>query len=288
MPPLHDIVAMTLRAASFIAGIQAAGIFVFLFLLGAHIGTSTRQIRSLGQYSAIAGLLLTLAHYLVEPARMVGSMAGVFDPIMHTMLLDTNIATAAATRILGLALLVIGLRTSGRMNTGTSVIGTALLIISFSLVGHTVVHDLRWLLVPLLVCHLIVVAFWFGSLLPLISVSKREDLNVTSAVIERFSKIATWTVPFIFLVGLGMSVALLGHWENLWTPYGNMLLVKIAAFAVLMGLATLNKWRFGPAIARASDTALIGFRRTVAVEWYLIAAVLAVTAIMTGLFSPTD
>jgi putative copper export protein len=288
MPPVHDIVAMILRAASFIACIQAAGIFVFLFLLGAHIANSTRQIRSLGQYSAIAGLALTLAHYLVEPARMVGSMTGVFDPIMHTMLLDTNIAAAAATRILGLALLTIGLRTSSRMNTGTSVMGTALLIISFSLVGHTVVHDLRWLLVALLVCHLIVVAFWFGSLLPLISVSKRENLDVTSAVIERFSKIATWTVPLIFLVGLGMSVALLGHWENLWTPYGNLLLAKVAAFAVLMGLATMNKWRFGPAIARASDTALIGFRRTVAAEWYLIAAILAATAVMTGLFSPTD
>ena len=53
-----------------------------------------------------------------------------------------------------------------------------------------------------------------------------------------------------------------------------------------MGLATLNKWRLGPAIAAGHAPALRNFQRSVVAEWSLIVAVLVVTAIMTGLFSP--
>jgi putative copper resistance protein D len=278
---------MILRTASFIAGVQAAGVSVFIAVAGTSLAHARVRILSLGRFAAFAGLLLTSAHYLVEPARMAGSMSGVLDPVMHAMLLDTNIATAAFARVAGLALLVMSLRGSSRLGIWASLVGTAMFVTSFTLVGHTVTHDLRWLLIAMLVCHLIVVAYWFGSLLPLAIVARKEDTSVTSAVIEQFSRIASWVVPVIFLVGLVMSILLLGQWENLWTPYGKLLLAKIAGFAILMALATLNKWRFGPAIGRASSAALVAFRRTAIAEWFLIAAVLAATALMTGLYSPT-
>jgi putative copper resistance protein D len=63
-------------------------------------------------------------------------------------------------------------------------------------------------------------------------------------------------------------------------------MVKLAGFAVLMGLAALNKWRLGPAISRGDGTALVKFRRSVAAEAWLIVAVLAATAVMTLFFSP--
>ena len=55
---------------------------------------------------------------------------------------------------------------------------------------------------------------------------------------------------------------------------------------VLLGLAALNKWRFGPAIERGDTRAARGFRRCVVSEYVLIAAVLSVTAVMTTFFSP--
>jgi putative copper export protein len=54
-------------------------------------------------------------------------------------------------------------------------------------------------------------------------------------------------------------------------------------FAVLMGLAALNKWRYGPACAAGEARA---FRRTVIVEYVLVCLVLAVTATMTTFYSP--
>jgi copper resistance protein D len=65
-----------------------------------------------------------------------------------------------------------------------------------------------------------------------------------------------------------------------------LLLVKIGGFALLMGLASLNKWRLGPAIARGELPALTAFRRSVATEYTLIAGVLTATTVMTTFFSP--
>jgi putative copper export protein len=69
-------------------------------------------------------------------------------------------------------------------------------------------------------------------------------------------------------------------------PYGQLLLTKVALFAVLMGLAALNKWVFGAAIGAGDARVGRAFRRTVVCEYILICAVLAVTATMTTFYSP--
>jgi putative copper resistance protein D len=61
---------------------------------------------------------------------------------------------------------------------------------------------------------------------------------------------------------------------------------KVAGFAVLMGFAALNKWRFGPALSRGDARATAAFRRSLAAEYVLIAAVLSVTAVLTSFYSP--
>jgi putative copper export protein len=65
-----------------------------------------------------------------------------------------------------------------------------------------------------------------------------------------------------------------------------LLLGKTGVFAVLMGLAALNKWRFGPRLGGGDAAAGGALRRTVAIEWLLIAALLIGTAVGTSLFSP--
>jgi putative copper export protein len=52
-----------------------------------------------------------------------------------------------------------------------------------------------------------------------------------------------------------------------------------------MGLAAMNKWRYGPALA-TTRAAAVGFQRAVMFEYALICAVLIATAIMTTFFSP--
>ena len=283
---MPDIVAIGLRAVSFVAVLQAAGVAMFLWLFSGSLARSAGKIRSLGTKAAIAGGVFTLAYHVVQPARMTGSFSGMLDGSLQAMLLTSDAGATTTIRILGLVMLVLGLRKPSRLGDASSLIGATLIVVSFGLMGHTAAHDQRWVLVTLLVVHLLIIAFWFGALLPLYMASARETVADNAVVIENFSAIAAWLVPIIFVAGLGMSVLLLEEFSNLWTAYGASLLAKVSGFAVLMGLATLNKWRFGPAIAAGHAPALRSFQRSVVAEWGLIVAVLVVTAVMTGLFSP--
>jgi putative copper export protein len=53
-----------------------------------------------------------------------------------------------------------------------------------------------------------------------------------------------------------------------------------------MLLATLNKWRYAPAINRGEAPAIASFQKSVLIEYVLIVAVLSITAVMTSFFSP--
>jgi len=55
---------------------------------------------------------------------------------------------------------------------------------------------------------------------------------------------------------------------------------------VLLGLAALNRLRIVPALARGEPAAAATLRVTLTAEYLLVMVVLAVTALMTGAFSP--
>ena len=118
---------------------------------------------------------------------------------------------------------------------------------------------------------------------PLYVVASREPPPIATHLIDAFSRVAAWVVPVILVAGVGLTVVLVPNWATFRQPYGELLLAKVALFAVLMALATLNKWTFGPACASGRTRA---FKQAVAAEYVLICGVLAVTAMMTTFFSP--
>lgn len=279
-----DVVSIAVRALSFIALMQASGLALFIVLFGKRVHASRELLRSLGISSAVVALVLVVTHHLLEAGRMAGEFSGVMQMPLQSLAMHSSTGAANAARIVGLLLIAVGL---ARKNAGRVVVVGALLASwSFLLTGHTSIHTQRWLLAPALALHLIVVAFWFGALIPLCIVSKREAASQAAAVIATFTAIATWLVPFIALAGFVMALVLLPNMSALLQPYGVLLLTKLASFAILMGLASLNKWRLGPAILKGSVSAGIVFRRSVLIEFAIICVVLCVTAVMTGLFSP--
>ena len=83
-----------------------------------------------------------------------------------------------------------------------------------------------------------------------------------------------------------MAAVLLPSPSGLASPYGALLIVKGLVFAALMGLAALNRYRLGPAVAAGHTPSLARLRRCVATEAWLIALILMVTATLTTLHSP--
>jgi putative copper export protein len=282
---LADLVSAFLRALSFIALFQAAGIAIFVAIFGRRLELAAEPIRRTGHVSAIAGIVLVLMHLSLEAARMAGALSGMFDGSLQMLVLDSPMSLAAGLRVTGLAVIAAALSRRGRIGSYFSLGGALLTMTGFLFVGHTTVHADRAWLAMLLSLHLAVIAFWFGALLPLILLSRKESTHTAARIVDDFSRIARWWVPGILLAGVLLTAMLVDRWAVFGEGYGALLLAKVAAFAVLMGLAGLNRWRYAPAFTSARSVA-VAFRRTVAAEYVLICAVLTATAIMTTFFSP--
>jgi putative copper export protein len=211
---------------------------------------------------------------------MAGEMSGVLDPAMQSMALHSSQGTAFVVRMAGLVLIAASLPLAGPR---IALLGSVLAVASFTLTGHTSVNPHRPAAAALLTLHLLVVAFWMGSLWPLYLTANGKSHAAAARLIDAFSRIAAWLVPIIIVAGLALTALLVPGLSTFEQPYGQLLLAKVATFAVLMALATLNKWRFGPA-CEVGDTR--AFKRTVVLEYVLICLVLAITATMTLFYSP--
>ena len=286
MPGAPDVIVVGLRALSFIAIFQAAGTVLFVWLLRPQLQTTEAALARLAAVAAVGGIAFTLAHHFLGPARMTGSFSGIFDLSLQTLLLESSAGSARALRVGGLIVLLFGLRASPP-NYRLALLGVAATLSSFALMGHTTTHDPGLVLTPLLIAHVVIIAFWFGSLLPLIHVTESESPTVSGDVLSRFSSLATWSVPMILIAGTAIWLVLLPGLEALMNSYSKLVFVKAAGFIVLLALAALNKWRYVPKIRAGDSHALLALRRCIAREWSLMALIFIVTASLTGFFSPT-
>ncbi|MGE0114937.1 MAG: CopD family protein [Steroidobacteraceae bacterium] len=282
-----DIVAIVARALSFIAMLQAAGIAIFLALFGRMLSESTSDLRRMGLWSSYAGVLLVCLHQLLEAARMTGVLSGVLDASLHARSLFSATGLANGLRVVGLICIIVAFQFRRRRSVAIGLIGSLLVASAFAATGHTSINPQRWLLAPLLLLHLWVVAFWFGALWPLYRVTYLEPQRA-AAIVARFSSIATWLVPGTALAGVVIATVIVPNRKALLEPYGLLLLGKVLCFSLLMGLAALNKLRWGPALARGDTRAISALRRSVIAEFGLIVVVLGTTATMTSLYSPMN
>jgi putative copper export protein len=284
--------------------LNAAGISIFVTVFGHLLPGSLPAVTKLGWRLAIGALVFVVGHHALEAARRAGDMSGLTDPAMQATTLRSSEGAAFALQVVGLVLVAVGLRGGARSRNGAGAagvsgasrellsgrrawalgnIGAVLAVVAFTLTGHTSVTPYRPVAAALLILHLLVVAFWLGALWPLYLAASKEPPPIAARLIDAFSRIAAWVVPVILFAGVGLAVLLVPNLTVFRQPYGLLLLAKVALFAVLMALATLNKRAFGPACATGRTRA---FKQAVVVEYILICAVLAVTATMTTFYSP--
>ena len=282
---MADVLSGVLRAFSFVLLLQGAGITLFIAIFRQRLVNCEGRLRRIGIASALLGIAAVTGQFLLEAARMGGDLAAIVDPSLQATALQSSTGAAFALRLAGLSMVAAGLRGRTGLSATASIIGAVLAVVAFTVTGHTSTHPERWLLELLLLAHVLIVTFWVGALPALYVATRCEPAAAAAQLVEAFSTIAVWLVPCIFLAGAGMAVILIPGWSVIREPYGELLLVKIVGFCLLMALAALNRWRLGPAIARI-ERGMVSFRRSVSAEYMLIATVLAATAIMTLFFSP--
>jgi putative copper resistance protein D len=150
------------------------------------------------------------------------------------------------------------------------------------------------------ILHLIAAAVWIGAIgafLLLISPQRIRAwpgaLRTAVRSLDRFSLMGTSCVFVIAATGLVNSQMIVGI-ENvgrsLGSPYGQLLLAKLALFGLMLALAAANRWRLTPAlvaaIARADaegvdadpERAIAALRRSLIIEASAALVILALVA----------
>ncbi|WP_193368921.1 copper resistance D family protein [Pelagibius marinus] len=232
-------------------------------------------------------LLASLGTLYVTVALLNGlGLAGGFDPELWTLVAGTAAGEAVWVRFGGMAVLLLGLL-FGPLRLAAAVLGGLIVAASFGFVGH-VQDDLHSVLLHgLLMLHLLAVAYWIGSLWPLLRLATAPEPQRVAQVMERFGRLAVYVVTCLLAAGVVLAALLLDGLLPLFTtPYGRLLLAKLLLVGLLLCFAALNKWRLVPALAAGAPDAGRRLQRSIAVEAGLVVLILGATGLLTSAFSP--
>jgi putative copper export protein len=281
-----DAIAVVVRVLAYLGLYQAVGAALFVLRFHGPVPALCERVRRLGGAAALCGAALILLQWPLMAARMAGDFSGLTDVSLLRLALHSSHGLAGGWQLIGLMLLSLGLLAPAAAVAIWP--GLVAALVAPALTGHTSVHTHRAILAPLLVIHVLIGAFWLGSLVPLWLTVRHERPALAATVLEGFSRIAGWLIPCLGLAGLGMAYLLIDAWSVLHRAYGALLLGKLGVFLLLLGLAALNRWRLTPALPAAPEGARRALQRSILSECLLIAIVLAMTATLTTLYGPDD
>lgn len=146
------------------------------------------------------------------------------------------------------------------------------------------------------VLHLIAAAAWVGALVPLALLLTMTGVDAASLATARtatvrFSTLGIVSVATILITGIVNTWYLAGSIPALvGTDYGRLLLIKIALFLGMVGIAAFNRLRLTPRLVQNADVpnaqaARRLLSRNATVEATLSAAIIAIVAVLGTLAS---
>ncbi|MCX5581656.1 copper resistance D family protein [Kaistia terrae] len=144
--------------------------------------------------------------------------------------------------------------------------------------GHGGAAYPQWLTRPAVFLHAIGIAFWAGSLIPLVAVLAARGPEAVS-VLRRFSVVIPFAVMPLIAAGMVLALVQLGGIDALWgTAYGQVLMVKLIPVIALFLVAALNRFGLTESAERHDPNAITRLRRTIGVEVALVLVIFAVAA----------
>ena len=145
----------------------------------------------------------------------------------------------------------------------TTLVGIALAATP-GLAGHASTG--RWvaLALPVDVLHVVAMSVWIGGLVAL-GLARHDDVAYPT-VAHRFSGLALGAVVVLVVTGSFQSIRQLQPFSSLWdSEYGTLLLLKIGAFLVVVGIAAWSRRLVhGPGLGLVGDRSLAATREPVA------------------------
>jgi copper resistance protein D len=301
------------RAVHFAATIMVAGIVFFLVFIAepafrkapdaARLAVALRsRLGLIAWINLVLSVLSGAAWLVLVAASMSGQpVSGVFSQgILWTVLSQTDFGNDWLARFV-FACVLAGLLVPIPSAKGTHSAGikaaaavfAAAFVGSLAFAGHAIGgQGVEGIVHPAAdVLHLIAAAAWVGALVPLallLSMAKAETSALAAArtATLRFSTLGIVSVATLLVTGLVNSWYLVGSISALdESEYGHLLLIKLALFLGMVGIAAFNWSQLTPRLVQDADAvaawkAQRQLRRNAALEACLGAVIIGVVAVL--------
>ena len=294
------------RAVHFAASLVVAGVAIFSAIIRGVSRTTSRAVKRQDwlMLAALVVAVLSGAAWLLFLAANIAQStvtAAIGDGTTWGVLTDTQFGRVWIARLLVAMLLfciwLVGTPTQGLhsltlLQALLAVIFVGTLAWSGHAAGTTglggIIHFAND------ASHLIAAGAWVGGLIPLLLfLSPRvrglePPLDECYGVLRRFSTLAAWSVTALALSGLVNTWYMTDGLQNfLGTEYGDLVLVKVALFIVMLAFGAANRYWLTPRLLAAAKGGTLRLLCTsISVEILLGLVVICVVAVLGELEPP--
>jgi putative copper resistance protein D len=261
----------------------------------------------------LIGLVATCLYFLVQ----VGSVnqrgiAGMFDPLIGSILVDTEIGSALRWRLAGFMLALLCLMPLNFPGVGLhhrgiqafcmvmALAAAGSFMLSVSVQGHSSALSMQ--AQGLVAFHVLAIGCWAGALYPLylaVAADSEQTANTQQLadMLQQFGRYAWVMLTVMVITGVSLFWLLTGGFGTLFstlfsTLYGQLFLAKVLLVAAMMGLGAVHKFRWVPRLRGAAEqmpgnsTMHHLLARSIRFETGLAVVVLLITASMTSITGP--
>lgn len=287
-----------------LSGLLGAALFLLYGARSDELRRSDWTVRLVG---ASGGVLIAgaAASVVVQTAQMAGELAAALDPAaLGDVLTGTEFGRAMTLRIAFAAAALLALFVVPRRARWVAVAALATCAaITFAWTGHAASAEgwLGWIHRASDTVHVVAAAAWIGALTCLAALvfyahrsGAREDAFTAQRALAGFSGAGSLIVAALVATGLINTWSIVGFAQITALPaagYGQVLFLKLALFAAMLGLAALNRWVLTPAADRLlaggeGERHLGALRTSVAIETLTALALLLSVSVLGTLMPP--
>lgn len=231
----------------------------------------------------LAALLCVMAVVPLNAAMLAeNGLQGLWDPLMLSIVWDSNIGSQSLLRMLAMASALVAqiLLIKQHVQVAKFMYGLSIVVIavSFTLSGHPA--EVGLLAQGLIALHIVMACWWVGSLGPLITACTRYNTSNLQQLLHLYGQQAMLWVGLLIISGGVLFVYLISATEG---PISRQYLVvmglKLSLVVAMLGFAAHHKWQLVKRIEQPGHATAI--KRSIIQEGLIGLSILILTALLT-------
>ncbi len=285
-----EVWIVVLRGVQYAAGALLLGLPAFILYSARAVGPlNLRWPRPTIAWAAAVLMVAAPADLLAQTAMMADSLSAALKPeALGSMVTGMGLGKALVVRMLAaaLALALALLLRPGRLAWSVLALLGLVVSASFAWTGHGAATQGPGHLIHLAsdITHAVAASIWVGALAAFAVLIVRRpsadpawDAGVARSLTGFAgvgALVVTGLINSVYLVGVSKVLSLTA------SPYGVLLMIKLALFGLMVCLAAANRFRLAPLMARDAGQAMPHLKKSLVIEFAMALAILAVVAVM--------